>query len=462
MAVGTGATARKFRYCFVRAEYAGRWPRGRRANIFAYTAVKNLAAPFLRCIAPFAVLVLAICALASVCRADSAATNAARELAAKVSTQLETKSAIHVEFRDLTNSLGAADMAEAQQAFQSQLAGRGFRTVAGAGAAGANSGANSAVTGVLVSLSADTDWRLWVAEFLHDGKPAVAIVSFAPAPANAGGSQGAVLIQRQLILSQAEPILDFAFTGQATDSNSALVVLSPGSISVMRFRDKSWQLQAKDLLQSIPGMPRDLQGRIVVSGGNFDAWLANVNCTGPVADVGSTRCAEAKNAAWDFAAANGKGLSASAVRGRNWFQWPEGADGNSARESFYAIAGFAANDQALWAAAGADGRLRVYADSGDAIANVGGFGSQVASVQTACGTGWQILTTRDGDFAKADAVQAQEWTGNGFRPLSAEMAFDGPVLALRKGSEVNSVRAMVRNLKTGNYEAYALSVYCNR
>ena len=426
--------------------------------------MKNLDAPFYRRVASFALLALAICASAPMCRADSAATNAARELAGKLSAQLEAKSAIHVEFRDLTNSLGAADMAEAQEAFQSQLTGRGFRVVAAPAsqASGSNSGASTAVTSVRVSLSADTESRMWVAEFTREGKAAVAIVSFAAAPPNAGGSQGAVLIQRQLILSQAEPILDFAFTGQATDSNSALVVLSPGSISVMRFRDKTWQLQAKDLLQSIPGMPRDLQGRIVVSGGNFDAWLANVNCTGPVADVGSTRCAEAKAAAWDFVGASGKTLWVGAVRGRNWFQWSQAADGNSPRENFYGIAGFATNDQGLWAAAGTDGRLRVYADVGAEIANVAGFGSQVASVQTACGTGWQVLTTRDGDFAKADAVQAQEWTGRGFRPLSAEMEFDGPVLALRKGSEVNSVRAMVRNLNTGNYEAYALSVYCNR
>jgi hypothetical protein len=433
-----------------------------RANIFVYTAVKYLDAPFARCVAAFALLALAICAAAPACRADSAATNAARELAAKVAAQLETQSAVHVEFRDLTNSLGAADMAEAQQAFQSQLTARGFRIVAAAQTSNASSDANSAVTNVRVSLSADIESRLWVAEFARDGKAGVAILSFAAGAPSEGASQGAVLIQRQLILSQAEPILDFAFTGQATDSNSALVVLSPGSISLMRFRDKSWRLQAKDLLPSIPGMPRDLQGRIMVNGGNFDAWLANVNCTGPVADVGSTRCTEAKNAAWDFAGGNGRALSAGAVRGRNWFQWPEAADGNSGRESFYGIAGFAANDQALWAAAGTDGRLRVYAESGDAIANVAGFGSQIASVQTACGTGWQVLTTRDGDFAKADSVQAQEWTGHGFRPLSAETEFDGPVLALRKGSEVNSVRAMVRNLKTGNYEAFSLSVYCNR
>ncbi len=90
------------------------------------------------------------------------------------------------------------------------------------------------------------------------------------------------------------------------------------------------------------------------------------------------------------------------------------------------------------------------------------FGSQIASVQTGCGTGWQILTTSAADYSKPDSIQAQEWTGREFRAVSAAMEFDGPVLALRRGTETNSVRAIVHNLKTGMYEAYSLNVFCNR
>lgn len=432
---------------------AGNRARGGVLRFLLTTAVKYLHVPFL-CRGILAALI-AFLTCASVLWADPAATNAARELASRVAAEIEPRASIHVEFRDLTNSFGAADLAEAQQAFESQLAARGLRLVKAPAM-------SSASVAIRVSLSEDTESRMWVAEFARDGKPGVEVASFAGASPNGGFSQGTVLIQRQLIVAQAEPILDFAFTGASSDANTLLVVLSPGSISVMHFRDKIWQLQAKDLLPSIPGMPRDLQGRIAINGGTVDAWLANVNCAGPSADIGQMRCAEAKNPVWEYAGANGKNISVTAARGRNWFQWGDTADGNAGRGAFYSIAGFAANDQPLWAAAGQDGLIRVFAESGMPIASMNGYGSQIASVQTGCGTGWQVLTTREGDFSKADAVQAQEWTGRGFRPLSAEMEFDGPVLALRKGSDVNSVRAMVRNLKNGMYEAYALSVYCNR
>lgn len=417
------------------------------------TAVKHLRVPFLRRGILAALVAFFFCA--SISFADAAATNAARELASRIASELESRASVHVEFRDLTNSFGAVDLAEAQQAFESQLAARGLRLLKAPAT-------SSSTIAIRVSLSDDTESRMWVAEFVRDGKPGVEIASFAVTAPSDGFSQGTVLIQRQLVVTQAEPILDFALTGAANDANSLLVVLSPNSISVMHFRDKTWQLQAKDLFPSIPGTPRDLQGRLAINGGAVDAWLANVNCTGPLADIGQTRCAEAKNPAWEYAGANGKNVSVTAARGRNWFQWMDTADGNAGREALYSIAGFVANDQALWASAGQDGRLRVYGESGAAIANLNGFGSQIVSVQTACGTGWQIMTTREGDFSKTDAVQAQEWTGRAFRPVSAEMEFDGPVLALRKGSDVNSVRAMVRNLKNGMYEAYSLSVYCNR
>lgn len=64
------------------------------------------------------------------------------------------------------------------------------------------------------------------------------------------------------------------------------------------------------------------------------------------------------------------------------------------------------------------------------------------------------LATGSGDYTQPDWVQAFSLKPPGLA-ISNKLDFPGPVLALRGGSGLS--RAIVRNLKTGNYEAYNLS-----
>ena len=73
-----------------------------------------------------------------------------------------------------------------------------------------------------------------------------------------------------------------------------------------------------------------------------------------------------------------------------------------------------------------------------------------------CGAG---LTTSSGDDTQRDWVQALSSEPPGVA-ISNKLDFPGPVLALRSGSEES--RAIVRNLNTGNYEAYRLSFSCGQ
>jgi hypothetical protein len=399
---------------------------------------------------------LLICALgiaATPCLADTVAMNAARDLARKIATQLDPKQTLHAEFRDLTSAVSATEMIESQRTFENELTERGFHFAPSA----------SAQILLKITLSADSESRLWVAEFTQESHSSVAIVSFALPSANAGFSQGAIMLQRQLILSQPQPILDYVFTGPASDTNASLLVLSPASISVMRFRDKSWQLNAMNLFQLAAPTPRDLQGRITLAGKSFEARFADIVCSGMISDLGGTDCSPTPTNPWQFIGANGNTQSAAAARGRNWFTTIATSSETSQQLPFFAVAGFAAGGQSLWAVAGTDGLIRAYAESGaEPIAALTGFGSQVAALQTGCGAGWQVLTTRPGDYSAPDAVQAQEWTGREFRAVGAALGFEGPVLALRPGSDGNSARAIVRNLKSNLYEAYSLNILCDR
>jgi len=78
-------------------------------------------------------------------------------------------------------------------------------------------------------------------------------------------------------------------------------------------------------------------------------------------------------------------------------------------------------------------------------------GSEMLMPQNGCDA---ALATGSGDFTQPDSVQAFSVKPAGVA-ISNKLDFPGPVLALRGGSGAS--RAIVRNLKTGNYEAYSLS-----
>jgi hypothetical protein len=80
-----------------------------------------------------------------------------------------------------------------------------------------------------------------------------------------------------------------------------------------------------------------------------------------------------------------------------------------------------------------------------------GKGTEMLMPQNGCGA---ILATSSSDYTKPDWVQAFSAKPLGMA-ISNKLDFPGPVTALRGDSGVS--RAIVRNLKTGNYEAYSLS-----
>jgi len=89
-------------------------------------------------------------------------------------------------------------------------------------------------------------------------------------------------------------------------------------------------------------------------------------------------------------------------------------------------------------------------------------GSQVIAVVSSCGAERLFLTTGTGDYTQPDTIEAFESTVvNGVfveKRLSDFLHLPGPVMALQFGGA--TPRAIVRNLKTGNYEAYRISITC--
>jgi hypothetical protein len=81
-------------------------------------------------------------------------------------------------------------------------------------------------------------------------------------------------------------------------------------------------------------------------------------------------------------------------------------------------------------------------------------------IGSVCGGSNQFLATGGGDYTQTDSLQVFQTQSAGAVAVSAELDFPGPIMALHVGSD--TPRVVVRNLRTGNYEAYRLSFSCGQ
>jgi len=91
------------------------------------------------------------------------------------------------------------------------------------------------------------------------------------------------------------------------------------------------------------------------------------------------------------------------------------------------------------------------------------WGSDLASLKTSCGAGWQVLATSS-EEGSADSVRAYEFPDRDPVAVSAAVDFPGAgvVTALWTEAKADTAIAVVRNRETGSYEAFRLAVACSQ
>jgi hypothetical protein len=91
----------------------------------------------------------------------------------------------------------------------------------------------------------------------------------------------------------------------------------------------------------------------------------------------------------------------------------------------------------------------------------GQWGSDIAGTDARCGGGSQVLATRPADPGEPDTVQAFAVVNQAATAITAAADFPGPVTALW-ASGGTSVLVVARDLRTGRYAAYLVTVVCGR
>jgi hypothetical protein len=127
---------------------------------------------------------------------------------------------------------------------------------------------------------------------------------------------------------------------------------------------------------------------------------------------------------------------------------------------FYSAAWLPREKYVLWLFASTDGRVHLIDGMNDQVVKIG-WGSDVASVKTSCGAGWQVLATAAAEGSE-DSVRAYEFSDRDPVAVSAAVEFTGAVTALWTEARGDTAIAVVRNRETGSYEAFRLAVACSQ
>jgi hypothetical protein len=377
----------------------------------------------------------------------------ARDLAQKIVDAAGPRAKLTLDLRNIS-SLTAADVSRIHAALEAALRATGATLVA----------APPADSDVRVTLSENPVSFLWVAEIRRAGSQQDVMVALPkPVSASLAFSPQQYVLVKKLILAQPEPILDFLFVGGGTEAKSWMLVLGPERVSAFRSGDGHWELQSSAGIRHEGFWPRDLRGRFAVTSQGIVAFLPGEKCGITVEQQLSLTCSVSQEP-WIISSDRGIITSAAFSARRNFFVGSLGPSQSGTKEpSFYSM-GMDSAGQVPRSVVETrdDGRELLFQEGPEPGAEFAGWGSDIASLSLECGNKWQLFVTRPGDWTQPDAIQVFEIVERQAVALSEPVELDGPVTALWTASDTKSVNAVVHNLKTGQYEAYSLTINCSQ
>ncbi len=354
---------------------------------------------------------------------------------------------------EVTNrsSLARPEVDEIRRGLLTELAALGVRAV----------NADQAAATVEVTLSENLRSYVWVAEIHQGNNEASVVMVTAPrsGPVAVERPAAALAIRKTPLWTDENRILDI---GLINSTPQQMIVLEPESIVLAKFQDGRWQQERSLPLSHSRPWPRDLRGRLSLRKDHlFDAYLPGVFCRSTSTPPLGLNCYESDDP-WPLGTAD-SGLSAFFAPSRNFFTGAlaPGIQKQTTLKPFYSAAVLPRDTYKLWIFATVDGQVHLLDGVTDQTLGKLGWGSDIASVRSGCGLGWQVLVTGN-DAAGADNVRAFEIADREPIAVSQTGEFKGVVTALWADWDGTGAIAVSKNPETGKYEAYRLSIACGQ
>jgi hypothetical protein len=392
----------------------------------------------------------------------------ARELAKKIVAVTGPRQTLALTVRNIS-SLSDSEVAAVRLALEAELRAAGLRLAAVVPPASSRrpSPESAAAPELRITLSENVQGLLWIAEVPRDDSRDVAMVSLprTAAPTPSATTQMFVL-ESKFLYEQDEPILGFAvLDSQPSGAAPTLLVLDSVKLSILQFEKERWTVLQSELLPKSILASRDPRG-VGILGNQFAFFLAGTYCVGSTQPALKMQCYGFDKDLPEPLEHYAPLLTSFVVPGRNFSKASIRASGERIlREAQYYSTSVLAEGEAIRLVfANLDGTASLYSElrSPTPIATFSGWGSELQGIRSACGRGAQLLVTRNGDWTEQDVVQAIEIEGTQANAVSLPISLPGPVMELLQSNVPQSAGAVIRNLTTGRYEAYNLTLSCGR
>ena len=366
---------------------------------------------------------------------------AARELARRTAAFAGRGALVAVAWRNVA-SLDSAAAGQARAAFETTLEEAGVRVSEIAPA-----------VEVEITLSENESQYLMVEETRKGEERQVWIASWKRGTPPAAPAQ-AMALEKKLVWEQDEAILDVAFPA------AGLLVLSPARIALYMQTNGKWEASKSIALTPAKPWPRDLRGHLRTNGKSFQAFLPGMACSGTTEPALQMECHVADEP-WVLESGSRALLLGNFAAARNYF------DGRVTTQSgmrktvppFFSAASVEDQGRTLWVLAQVDGRSQIFDAAWPPAGVAGQWGSDIAGTDARCGGGSQVLATRLAERGEPDALQAFAVVNQTATAIATAVDFPGPVTALWPLGGI-SVLAVARDLQTGRYAAYLVTVVC--
>jgi len=358
--------------------------------------------------------------------------------------------AISLDLAD-ASSLKSADAEEIRRGLLNELALLGLHSVS----------SDQAAATIRVTLSENLLDYVWVAE-IHQGNNEASVVMVTmsrPNEAPPGRSASALTLHKALIWTDENRVLDVALP---LGIPAQMIVLEPESIFLYVLQGSHWQQEQSWAITRLHPWPRDIRGRLFLRKDHlFDAYLPGVLCRSTAAVPLAVTCHESDDP-WPLTP-DSPTLSAFFAPTRNFFTGvlSPGIQKQTATSPFYSAASLPRDRYTLWVFAAVDGRVHELDGITDQVPGNLGWGSDIGSVHSGCGSGWQILAT-DKSGTPHDKLTAFEVADREPAAVSQPIEFSGEISALWPDAESTTAIVVAKNTEAGRYEAYRISPTCGQ
>lgn len=342
---------------------------------------------------------------------------------------------------------------------------------------------DQAVASVAITLSENVTSYVWVAQIRQSAAESSVVMVSLPRSGGASAVHDAmpITLRKTMLWSQSDPILDLAIL-EENGAPSRIAVLGTENVSLYRMQGGKWQTEQVLPISHARQWPLDLRGRLALAKDHLlDVYLPGAMCRTSVSGTLAMNCRESDDP-WPMVPAamignapvfpsagslSGPSVPVSQVAAffaptRNFFNGvltpPVGKF--STVPKFYSAAFVPRDRYMLWLFAATDGKVHMVDGMSDQTSRLD-WESDIATVRTACGAGWQVLAEGSGGQS-GDSVRAYEFPDRDPVAVSPAADFPGQISALWTEQKGDSAVAIVNNREIGSYEAYRLAVACGQ